>query len=115
LAIVRGLAAVPGLVLAELGRSPRGVVVLGVDGLGFWPAVSAFRDASLLRLTGTVPTTSATGWLTALTGASVAEHGVPGMVYRVGDALVYAVTAAPSRRRPSWPAKPPSPSRWSKP
>ena len=87
-----GLAAVPGIVLDELARARRGVVVLGVDGLGYRPAVLAWRSAVVARLTSTVPSTSATAWLTALTGAEPAEHGVPGMVYRVGDALVYAVT-----------------------
>lgn len=86
------LAVVPGLVLDELAQARRGVVVLGVDGLGYRPAVLAWRSAVIARLTSTVPSTSATAWLTALTGVGPSGHGVPGMVYRVGAGLVYAVT-----------------------
>ncbi|CAN5902929.1 hypothetical protein BH11MYX2_BH11MYX2_23500 [soil metagenome] len=40
------------------------------------------------------PTTSSTAWTTALTGASVDEHGIPGVVFSTGDELidVYAYT-----------------------
>lgn len=86
------LAAVPELLLAELTRSERGVVVLGVDGLAHRVADRCWPSAEISYLTSTVPSTSATAWLTALTGCGPQVHGVPGMVYRVGGRLVYAVT-----------------------
>jgi hypothetical protein len=89
-----GLAEVPRLLLAELERSRRGVVVLAVDGLSHGVAAAGWPSAEITSLTSTFPSTSATAWLTALTGCEPSEHGVPGMVYRVDDALVYAVTGA---------------------
>ncbi|HEU4346180.1 MAG TPA: alkaline phosphatase family protein, partial [Actinoplanes sp.] len=86
------LAAIPELVLAELAASRRGVVVLGVDGLSHEVAARCWDSARLRCLTSTFPSTSAPAWLTALTGAGPREHGVPGMVYRVGESMVYAVT-----------------------
>ena len=87
-----GLDVVPSLVLAELDRARHGVVVLGVDGLSYRAAVRGWPSARITKLTSTVPSTSATAWLTALTGAPAAEHGVPGAVYRVAGSLVYAIT-----------------------
>lgn len=86
------LAAVPGLLLAELARCERGVIVLGVDGLSHGVAGRCWATAELSYLTSTFPSTSATAWLTALTGRGPVEHGVPGMVHRVGPGLVHAVT-----------------------
>jgi Type I phosphodiesterase / nucleotide pyrophosphatase len=87
----RSLAAVPGLLLGELDRARRGVVVLAADGVSYrpgrrhWPAVTP--------LTSVFPSVSATAWLTATTGASAAVHGVPGMVYRLpGRGLVLSVS-----------------------
>lgn len=87
-----GLDVVPSLVLTELGRARRGVVVLAVDGLSYRAAVRGWPTARITKLASTVPSTSATAWLTALTGVPAAEHGVPGAVYRVGGSLVYAIT-----------------------
>lgn len=89
------LAEVPALVLAELARCQRGVIVLAVDGLSHPVAARGWPSAEIGCLTSTFPSTSATGWLTALTGVGPAEHGVPGMVHQVGSALVYAVTGTP--------------------
>ena len=86
------LAMVPELLLAELARSRRGVIVLGVDGLAHQPAARCWPSAQITYLTSTFPSTSAPAWLTALTGTGPRVHGVPGMVYRVGDGLVYGVT-----------------------
>ncbi|HEY0641659.1 MAG TPA: hypothetical protein VGD67_28870, partial [Pseudonocardiaceae bacterium] len=88
------LATVPEVVLGELARSARGVIVLAVDGLGHRVAQRVWPGAALRTLTGTVPSTSATAWLTALTGAAPAEHGAVGMAYRAGDSLVLGVTGA---------------------
>lgn len=86
------LAAVPAVLLAELERARRGVVVLAVDGVSHAAASSSWAGAEITFLTSTFPSTSATAWLTALTGRGPRVHGVPGMVYRVGGTLVYAVT-----------------------
>jgi type I phosphodiesterase/nucleotide pyrophosphatase len=86
------LAAVPELLLAELEWSRRGVIVLAVDGLSHGAAARSWPSAEITYLTSTLPSTSATAWLTALTGSGPEVHGVPGMVYRVDASVVYAVT-----------------------
>jgi hypothetical protein len=90
------LAAVPERLLTALGTARRGVLVLGVDGLSLACARQAWAPSRLERLASTFPSTSATAWLTALTGVGAERHGVPGMVYRVPGTgeLVYAVTGA---------------------
>ena len=88
------LASVPGRLRTEIARAQRGVLVLAVDGLSYRCAAHAWQPGRLDRLASTLPSTSATAWLTAVTGAGPRRHGVPGMVYRVpgtGD-LVHAVT-----------------------
>lgn len=86
---------VPQLLVDELAAAHRGVLVLALDGVGHGPAAEVWHPAELTGLTSTFPSTSSTAWLTALTGAGPGEHGVAGMVYRVGGGLVYAVTGAP--------------------
>ncbi|WP_214106905.1 alkaline phosphatase family protein [Acrocarpospora catenulata] len=72
----------PARVLAALGRAERGVVVLAVDGLSWETAATAWRGAELDRLTSTFPSTSATAWMSSITGAPVSEHLVVGAAYR---------------------------------
>lgn len=79
----QSLAAVPGVVLAELAGAGRGVIVVGADGVLLRTAEQCWRAARMGCLTSTFPTVSAPAWLTALTGAGVGEHGVAGMVYRL--------------------------------
>lgn len=55
-----------------------------------WPAA---RCQSLVT---TFPSTSTTAWLTALTGAGVEQHLVPGMVFQVDGSPVEAVAAGPA-------------------
>jgi len=89
------LADIPDVALAELSRARRGVIMLAVDGLSYDAALAAgWRTAELTSLASTFPSTSTTAWLTAMTGVGPAQHGVPGMVYRVPGrgCLVYAVT-----------------------
>ncbi|GAA4055997.1 alkaline phosphatase family protein [Nonomuraea soli] len=88
------LRAVPGLVLSELGRGGRGVIVLAVDGLSWRAAGQAWRSAELTCLTSTFPSTSATAWLTSITGAPVSEHLVVGAAYRerAGGPLINVIT-----------------------
>lgn len=59
----------------------RHVIVLGVDGIPYDLACRTWRRASVSRARSVFPTTSSTAWLTALTGASVDEHGIPGVVF----------------------------------
>lgn len=81
------------LMAAEAGRTRRRhVVVLAIDGLGHRQAVAHWPQAATLRLTTVLPTTSSAGWLSSLTGRSVAEHGVPG--------VVFADPGAPAAARP---------------
>ncbi|MFV2084254.1 alkaline phosphatase family protein [Micromonospora sp. LOL_021] len=89
------LADVPDVVCDELSRARHGVIMLAVDGLSYDAALAAgWRTAELTQLASTFPSTSTTAWLTAMTGVGPAQHGVPGMVYRVPGrgCLVYAVT-----------------------
>lgn len=90
------LAEVPSRLDDALRTANKGVIVLAVDGLSLDVAKQTWLTASLSTLTSTVPSTSATAWLTALTGAPVDVHRVAGMVYRNGSGLVHAITGMPS-------------------
>ncbi|ANZ39461.1 hypothetical protein BBK82_28830 [Lentzea guizhouensis] len=78
-----------------LRSAGRGVIVLAVDGLSSDVAKQTWLEAEISTLTSTVPSTSATAWLTALTGAPADVHRVPGTVYRNGSGLVHAITGTP--------------------
>ncbi|RCG32111.1 hypothetical protein DQ384_06240 [Sphaerisporangium album] len=60
-------------------------MVLAVDGLSWRAARAGWRDAALECLTSTFPSTSATAWMTAVTGAPLTEHLVVGAAYRSPD------------------------------
>lgn len=90
------LAEVPSRLEDALRTANEGVIVLAVDGLSSDVAEQTWLGASISTLTSTVPSTSATAWLTALTGAPVDVHRVAGMVYRNGSGLVHAITGTPS-------------------
>jgi hypothetical protein len=75
------------------------VVVLALDGIGLEPALTAWAPATVIALTSTFPSTSPTAWLTAVTGRQVAEHGVPGVVYRFGPGLLFNCLADRSAGR----------------
>ncbi|MEU9884972.1 hypothetical protein [Sphaerisporangium sp. NPDC051011] len=64
-------------------------MVLAVDGLSWRAAHAGWRDAALECLTSTFPSTSATAWMTAVTGAPLTDHLVVGAAYRspIEDAL----------------------------
>ena len=66
------------------GRS-RHIVVLGIDGLPYHLALRSWRYASTERMSSVFPTTSATGWLTGLSGLAVDAHGVPGVVFKIPE------------------------------
>nr|HEX4313656.1 hypothetical protein [Kofleriaceae bacterium] len=64
----------------------RHVIVLGVDGIPFELARHAWPHAHVTRARSVFPTTSATAWLTSLSGDSVDDHGIPGVVFALDDA-----------------------------
>jgi hypothetical protein len=64
----------------------RDVVVLAVDGIGHDMAVGCWRQAEIEPMCSVFPTTSSAAWLSSLTGASVADHGVPGVVFTIPGA-----------------------------
>jgi hypothetical protein len=63
----------------------RHVIVLAVDGIPYELACRTWRGAHVTRARSVFPTTSATAWLTSLTGESVDAHGIPGVVFAVPD------------------------------
>lgn len=91
------LRAVPGHILGALERAGRGVVVLAVDGLSARAAAETWTAADTVVLSSTFPSTSATAWMTAVTGAAVHGHLVVGAVYRspAEDVLVNVITGDP--------------------
>ena len=93
----QSLTLVPKWVLRQLDTSRRGVIVLGVDGLSWSVAATCWHAAELACLTSTFPTTSATAWLTALTGVGPAEHLAAANSYLVPalGMVVNAVNAQP--------------------
>jgi Type I phosphodiesterase / nucleotide pyrophosphatase len=101
----QSLALVPRWVLGQLQVAQRGVIVLGVDGLGWTAAAATWRAAELACLTSTFPTISATAWLTALTGVGPAAHLVAANSYLMPElgVVVDAITATPQ----GWPGQPP--------
>jgi hypothetical protein len=77
-----------------LERADQGVIVLAMDGLSHEVASKEWTAAETVALTSTFPSTSATAWMTAVTGATVPEHLVVGAVYRspAENALVNVIT-----------------------
>lgn len=64
------------------GTAPRHVVVLALDGVNADMARECWPSARTRTLRTVWPTTTAAGWLSQLTGLAVADHGVPGVVFR---------------------------------
>jgi hypothetical protein len=67
---------------AERSRS---VLVFAVDGVSHEVALEAWPRARTTPMRSVFPTTSSVGWLSSLTGLDAGEHGVPGVVFRLGD------------------------------
>jgi hypothetical protein len=74
------------LLAAEQADRGRPVLVLALDGVPHALAAELWRAAELERMRAVLPTTSSACWLSSLTGAGVAEHGVPGVVFALPDA-----------------------------
>ncbi|MGW8377975.1 alkaline phosphatase family protein [Streptomyces sp. ODS28] len=78
-----GLHTVAGLVMRQMERARHGVLVLALDGVGWEWAARTLRPSALRELRSTFPSTSVTAWLTAVTGAGIAEHAAVGAEFRV--------------------------------
>ncbi|WP_320777263.1 alkaline phosphatase family protein [Streptomyces sp. CRN 30] len=57
------------------------VVVLALDGVTFDVARACWPSGDLRLMRAVTPTTSSACWLSALTGRTVADHAVPGVVF----------------------------------
>jgi len=55
--------------------------VFALDGIGYEIARNAWTQAELSCLDSVFPTVSSAAWLSSLTGLTVEEHGVPGVVF----------------------------------
>src|SRR6185503_14080499 len=69
--------------ILEQEGGARNVVILAVDGIPYDLAVSSWKHARVERMRSVFPSTSSTAWLSSLTGLSVDEHGIPGVVFRL--------------------------------
>lgn len=79
------------LIRSQSDHERRDVVVLGVDGIPFDLGRACWSGAQVSRLRSVFPTTSATAWLSSLSGVDVATHGLPGVVFKLdgaADALI---------------------------
>jgi hypothetical protein len=90
------LAEIPSRLEHALGKARSGVIVLAVHGLSSDVAKQSWLSASVSTLSSTVPSTTATALLTALTGVPADVHRVAGTVYRNGSGLVHAVNGTPA-------------------
>lgn len=66
----------------DVWNTAHDIVVVGVDGLRADVAVQEMHPTSAWTADTVFPTNSFPGWLSALTGADVATHGVPGVLFR---------------------------------
>jgi len=73
------------IVAREARGARRHVVMLAVDGIPCALARRTWRHARTSPMRSVFPATSSTAWLSALTGLTVDEHGVPGVVFRVEE------------------------------
>jgi hypothetical protein len=60
----------------------RDLIVLAIDGIPHSLAIETWPNAQILKMRSVFPTTSSTAWLSSLTGAEVAHHGIPGVVFK---------------------------------
>ncbi|MDR6392489.1 alkaline phosphatase family protein [Paraburkholderia phenoliruptrix] len=64
----------------------RSIVILALDGIPFDLARACWPQAQVEPMSSVFPTTSSAAWMSALTGLSVARHGIPGVVFGMGGA-----------------------------
>ncbi len=60
-------------------------IVFALDGIPGKLVDSLWQTPVIERWQAVFPTTSTTGWLSSLTGLSVEEHGIPGVMFRYSD------------------------------
>lgn len=77
--------AIGALLRREAEGARRDVVILALDGVPYLTARCLWPQARVAEMRSVFPSSSAPAWLSALTGAGVAEHGVPGVVFRRED------------------------------
>lgn len=70
---------------------PRPIVILAIDGVPWNLARRYWRHAEMEPMRSVFPTTSSAAWLSSLTGCSVDEHGIPGVVFMDDDAKLINV------------------------
>lgn len=79
-------AALQDIIAQEAAPTGRDVIVLAVDGVPAALARTTWQSArDIETLQSVVPATSASAWLSSLSGMSVAEHGVVGAVWHEPD------------------------------
>ncbi len=61
----------------------RDVIVLALDGIPLALARQHWPHADIEAMSSVFPTTSSSAWLSSVTGQTVAEHGIPGVVFRL--------------------------------
>lgn len=63
------------------GGAPRNLVVLALDGIPANLGMPLWRGATVTPLLSVFPTTSSAAWLSSLSGMTVEQHGIPGVVF----------------------------------
>lgn len=71
---------------AEARAARRDVIVLALDGIPLALAGRHWPRARIEGMDSVFPSTSATAWLSSLSGLPVERHGVPGVVFRLPGA-----------------------------
>jgi hypothetical protein len=80
-----------GALLAEEQRTGarRDIVIFALDGIPVDLGAKAWPHAKVSKLRSVFPTTSSSSWLSSLRGDRVAEHGIPGVAFKVkGEELI---------------------------
>jgi hypothetical protein len=86
----------------EASGERRHVAVLAIDGISRAAAAAAWPRAAIEPLCSVFPSTSATAWLSSVSGLDVDDHGVPGVVVSSPDhGLIHVFEY---RGPPWWPA-----------
>jgi Type I phosphodiesterase / nucleotide pyrophosphatase len=63
----------------------RDIIILAVDGVRHGDARRCWPSARNVRMSSVFPTTSATAWLSSVSGAPAGVHGVPGVMFHADD------------------------------
>lgn len=73
-------------IAAALTQASGDVIVLALDGIPLGLARQQWPNAAIDAMSSVFPTTSASAWLSSVTGQTVAEHGIPGVVFKLDSA-----------------------------